>query len=658
MNRHKPEQLNNPAVSDEQETYCLEDIIREFGTSASSQASETNPCEATVSESHPSKEPKKASEDTLVFRPIQTAPITADPDAPTKIAPDIKPVTLIREVPEKAKPKKQERGVIEPIAQPEPPSVQEQLKACRQGLSSRHIRLLLLTLPVLLGLFVLLYDYNGWAFLPVVNQLGTVLPPLLLAISVVLSYDVFTTAVKDLLQLRIGLHTLTCIASVLAVIDAILQKNAASQSYCSVASLLLLGQLKALHTEKVGIFHTLRTICAFDAPMGIFDTTKLVKNKDSLQRDAGDVPDFLYRLEHRNAPRRIIRIYATGLFFILPILAYMLSVGKALSFIQVWLLLSFGAIPYAMALSFVRPFASVSKRLSGYQGALCGWHGARIFGGKHTVVICDEDLFPKKNIVSNGMKIYGSHKAPRIIAYALAALKLVESPLVDLFQSLLDAQNGKSCPISEYRIYDDGGIGAQIGGDIVLVGSLAFMRSMGVHMPAGTRVRQAVYVSVGGELAGIFALKYKPNSSTRAGLRDILANHNFSIILATKDFLICPELIAAKYELPTDTMRVPPYSERIRIAVDSPKERSHQGALIAKDTFGAFAVTVASGRTLRLSTIASLCINLSVGLLGLLLCILLLAWHAIDAASPFHIAAFQLLWAFLSSFVSFMILKF
>ena len=201
-------------------------------------------------------------------------------------------------------------------------------------------------------------------------------------------------------------------------------------------------------------------------------------------------------------------------------------------------------------------------------------------------------------------------------------------------------------------------MGAEISGDIVLVGSLSFMRSMGVHMPAGTRVRQAVYVSVNGELAGIFAVKYKPSNSTRAGLRNVLSNRNFSLVLATRDFLISPALIAAKYELPTDALKFPSYTRRLELADQAPQETEGQGGLIAKDAFGAFGVTVTAGRTLRLCASAALWIGLFAGVLGFLLCMLLLLWNAVSVASPMHIAAFQLLWAFLSGFVSFIILRF
>ena len=171
-------------------------------------------------------------------------------------------------------------------------------------------------------------------------------------------------------------------------------------------------------------------------------------------------------------------------------------------------------------------------------------------------------------------------------------------------------------------------------------------------------MRSAVYVSVNGELAGIFALKYKANNSSRKGLRDVLANRNFSVVVATRDFLITPELIAAKYRLPTDHMKFPAYPERLRLAELDPNRKAEQGGLIAKDTFGAFATTVASGRTLRMTALASMVLCLSVAILGIVLCSLIVLWNSHDAASPVHILTFQLLWALALDFVTFILLRF
>ncbi len=685
MDRHDPEQLNTPAVSKE---LMLEQIVREFGTPepktepdikivpspepdiqiAPVKKEPAPEDDEPVKTYTPGKKPKKrVSDETMVFEPIRAEQIQPNLDAPMKVVtdgklPKTKPVPsnddTIKLSSRKERQNRREEFLLGQIKTCAPPSAQKELEKCKQGLGMRHLRIFLLAIPVLSSLFLLIYEQMDWEFIPFVPSLGAALPIILLVVSMLLAYDVFLEALVDLFRLRIGLHTLTSIACVLALAHGSLYYESEPQTYCAIASLLLFTQLRALHAQKVGQFHTLRTICSFEAPMGIFDTPKLLENVDTLRRDSGNTTDFLENLEKRNVPQKILRIYSTVLFVLLPTAAYFLTLGKSTPLITAWLLLLLGAIPCGAAMTYVAPFATIAKRLSGYHGALCGWHGAKIFGGKHTIVIADEDLFPKKNITSNGMKIYGTHKAPRIIAYALGALRLVDSPLIELFESLLQTQYGKEFPVSQYRLYDDGGIGAEIAGDIVLVGSLAFMRSMGVHMPAGTRVRQAVYVSVGGELAGIFAVKYKPNTSTRVGLRDVLANRNFSVVLATRDFLITPELIAAKYELPTEAMRFPGYPERLRLNTQHPSENVRQGALIAKDTFGAFAVTVASGRTLRRSTTACLTLGILAGVLGLLLCVLLLAWGATSVASPLHIAAFQLLWAFLNAFVSFVILRF
>ena len=719
MNRHRPEKLNQEPQPAESEEFTLEEIIREFGSEspepeppehvrrfrpARERKTEENP---EPEEPRPKREKKKrekptreqkrpekqarrqrkkkkaapaeapaapktgggVSDDTVVFRPIQAEKLPPRVEEPMKIA---SPGKLpAGRMPEKKKsstseprPGRQERKTAREkkqtadIQECAPPSARQQLKSCRQGLSMRYLRIYLLSVLVLAGLFLLLYRECGWTFLPVTEKAGMWLPLGLLGLSVLLSWDVFVIAVADLFRLRIGLHTLTVIITVLTILETLTHPAQKGGSYCAVAALLLLFQLRALHADRVSRFHTLRAVCSFDSPMGIFDTCGAREKSDNLRRDTGKTEEFLEKLSARATPRKVLQIYSTVMLLLTLALAWLLSRREGTEFTEAWLLLLMGAVPCGAALTYVRPFSTIAKKLAEVHGALCGWHGAKIFGGKHTIVISDQDLFPLKNITNNGMKIYGNYKAHRIIAYGLAGLRVVDSPLTGLFESLLASQYGREVTPSQTRIYDGGGVGAEIDGDVVLVGSLPFMRSMGVHMPAGTRVRQAVYVSVDGELAGIFAVRYKPSNSTRAGLRTVLSNRNFSVILATRDFVISPELIAAKYELPTDAMKFPLYTKRLELADLAPRETEQQGALIARDTFGAFGVTVAAGRTLRLCTSTSLWLNLFAGILGFLLCAMLLMWNAVSVASPAHIAAFQLLWAFLSGFVTFVILRF
>ena len=358
--------------------------------------------------------------------------------------------------------------------------------------------------------------------------------------AMVLGYQVLWQGLRDILRLRGSLYTLGLLGAVLGLCCSVLYGE---ESFAPLVVVQLFFLQGGLHNEAVALYYTERTVQSFTAPMGVCNCPQLLENTDSLRRDVGDLDDFRKNFKKTGLPQDVLCLYSMILLPLLPLLSYLLARHSGQPFLHVWLLLVMGAIPCSGVSVFAGPFAALAKRLSNYGGALCAWHGARIFGGKHTVILRDGDLFPRTHIVSNGMKIYGSYPAAQIISYALAAMECADSPLAELFEKLLQEQYGRRSPVTEYRCYDHGGIGAEIKGDIVLVGTLSFMRSMGVHMATGARVRQAVYVSVNGELAAVFAVKYKASASTRTGLHDILANRNFSVVLATRDFLITPELI-------------------------------------------------------------------------------------------------------------------
>jgi len=109
-----------------------------------------------------------------------------------------------------------------------------------------------------------------------------------------------------------------------------------------------------------------------------------------------------------------------------------------------------------------------------------------------------------------------------VIGYANAVVQTAGSGLVPLFEQMMHDQNGRRYTVDSFRRYESGGLGATIRGDVVLMGSIAFMKLMRVRVPEGTRLKQAVYLSVNGELTAVFALNYAPAESVRAGLASVL----------------------------------------------------------------------------------------------------------------------------------------
>ena len=80
---------------------------------------------------------------------------------------------------------------------------------------------------------------------------------------------------------------------------------------------------------------------------------------------------------------------------------------------------------------------------------------------------------------------------------------------------------------------------------------------MGIHVPEGTKIQSAVYISVNRELVGVFALSYQPSGSTRSGLQHVLRSAGLTPILATRDFMITPALVKKRYKVSVDRLEFP-----------------------------------------------------------------------------------------------------
>lgn len=672
MRHRKPEQVHTSVPAEPtMPEFTLEEILEEFGSgSAAPEAAEKTAPEPPVSAAQPeaaqdakidaaenaappeyisgtkrpiaSAAPRRAEEPSAAARP-SIWPSPAVPPAENSVEEDTSRSRHVRR-------KRPAPVKVAPEAPP-PPTAQELLEKYRALLGSTRLRLGLSGFCCLVNVLLLLLE----SYVPnVLRTLPDTLPAYfsagLLALTLFLTFDVAVCGIRDLFRLRVSPCTLGTLTAILCIADTFVSKT----SYCAAGNLLLFFLFRALVLYRRGMATTLKTVCSIEHPMGICRISGL--GDSALRCDTGDRSVFCGELEQPDAAGTLFCIYSTILLPGTLAAAVIFARSGHANFLHGWTLLLLGATPCAALLSFSRPFHVLAKRLSDIQGALCGWYGAGIFSGKHTILLRDGDLFPPENIRSNGMKLYASHPAAKVIGYALAALETCESPLAPVFESLLQAQFGRHFHADSYKIYDAGGVGAEIAGDVVLVGSLSFMQSMGVHMPAGTKVRLAVYVSIGGELAGVFALKYKPNRSARLGLRVVLAKSKLNVVLATRDFLITPELIAVKYEVPTQHLVFPAYSVRLRYASAELGSTAWQGALVAKDTFGTFAATVTAGQTLYSASLTLTVLNLFAGFFGVILCALLLFWDAGATASPLHMILFQTLWVILSEFISFVLL--
>ena len=520
--------------------------------------------------------------------------------------------------------------------------------ACRAYAKAGTLRLRLLvtglmTLVSLGALILSQYSLPGIDLTEQSRLLSVVMVAMLLG-QCVLSYEVFIRGVYMALRMRFDLMSLLTLTVAVTVADAFFAIPIGRVPFCAVPSLSLLLALWSLALEKKAKWRTLKTVLSMDTPVAAVKEDKAWHGLNCIFRQEGSLADFTAMLETPDAAQKVMRIYAPVAAAVTLLFALLAAIRESGDLLWAWSVLLMAALPGAGFIACCRPFSILAKRLHGNGAAICGWRGAKLLSGECGIVITDKDLFPKANITMNGMKMYSDLPVRQVVGYATAVIQAADSGLLPLFEEVMKNENGRRCTVDSFRQYEGGGLGAEIRGDVVLLGSLAFMRLMGIHVPEGTKVQSAVYISVNKELVGVFALSYRPSAGTRSGLNQVLHSVGLTPILATRDFMITPALVRKRYKISADRLEFPVVSERIRLSAPEAGSRGKQGALMSKDSFLSYAAAVTGGRLLRRAVHSAVAVALTGGILGMLLMAVLTYLGAEEAASAVNLLLYHLLW--------------
>lgn len=527
------------------------------------------------------------------------------------------------------------------------PSPEDACKAYAKA-GSLRIRLLitgLVTLGSILLLFLSRYSLAGFDLTAQTRLLSLIIVACLLG-QCVLSYEIFVRGIYQALRMRFDLMSLLTLTVMVTVGDSFFAISEGRIPFCTVPSVALWLALWSLALEKKAKWRTLKTVLAMDAPVAAVKEEKSWNGLDCIFRRDGSLEDFTAMLETPDAAQKVMRVYAPVAAVLTLIFALVAAFLDSGSLLWAWSVLLLAALPGGGFIACCRPFSILAKRLHLNGAAICGWRGAKLLSGECGIVIEDKDLFPAGNISMNGMKMYSDLPVRQVVGYATAVIQAANSGLLPLFEEVMKNENGRRCSVDSFRQYEGGGLGAEIRGDVVLLGSLAFMRLMGVHVPESTKVQSAVYISVNKELVGVFALSYQPSAGTRSGLHQVLRSTGMTPVLATRDFMITPSLVKKRYKIAADRLEFPVVAERIQLSSPEAGSRGKQGALMSKGSFLSYASAVAGGRLLRRAVHSAVAVSLIGGILGMALMSVLTYLGAVEAASAANLLLYQLLWLF------------
>lgn len=451
--------------------------------------------------------------------------------------------------------------------------------------------------------------------------------------------------IGDLMRLRFTTNSLLVFTFVVCCVDGVLCLQELRIPVSAAFSLEMTMATWAAYDRRsaeIGMMDTLRRATTLDSVVCVPD---YYEGKAGIRTGRGEVENFMDHYAVPSTPEKVLNWYALAALVvslgggILAGVRHGFSAGVQLCAASLLV-----GMPATAFLSVPRPLAILEARLHKLGTVLCGWKGVRAVGRRAAYPLDDGDLFPAGAAKLNGVKFYGDRDPDLVVAYATALIKANGGALVGLFSQLLDSRNGYYYTVEHLNSYAGGGIGGEIGDDAVLVGTLEFMHDMGVDMGEGTKVSQAVYAAIDGELCAVFAVTYQKAKSTVAGLRTLCGYRGLTPVVVCEDFMLSKSFVQNKFGINSHRMAFPERDVRRELAVREPGEMDPVIALTTKEGLAPKAFAITGARVLRSAMKAGVAVHMVGGILGLLMMLALAYVGPQNILTPANILLYELIW--------------
>ena len=459
--------------------------------------------------------------------------------------------------------------------------------------------------------------------------------------------------VTDLLKKHFSVNTMLVFTFIACCIDGVLCLIEGRVPCCAAFSLAMTMSLWSTYHKRyvrMGQLDTMRKANRLD---GIGVTEDYHDGMQGLLRFDGQVEHFMDTYTDTGAAeKRLDRYSMIALFISVAIgitagvlggLTNGLYTGVSNGF-QVLAVSMLAALPASAMVAVWRPYALLERKLHRLGVVLCGWKGVQALSAKACFPLGYSDLFPAGCVKMNGVKFYGSRQPDEIVAYCTALIEADGSGLAPLFTQLLASRNGMHYDVQQLHTYENGGIGGVVEDEAVLVGSMSFLKDMGVEIPEGIRVSQAVCVAVDGELCGLFAISYDKDRAAAAGLTTLCSYRGLTPVLTSGDFVLTEGLLRNKFGINPRRVQIPERQIQEELSRKKQAEDSPAAALVTAEGLAPAAFGVTGARALRSASNTGVLIHIIGGAIGLAIMLTLTILGAMQLLTPANMFLYHLVW--------------
>lgn len=468
---------------------------------------------------------------------------------------------------------------------------------------------------------------------------------LALMVSGLLGCGLMLDGLGDLFHLRYSLNTTLAVSFIACMADAWFCLDEQRVPYCAAFVLEMSMAMLASYHKRTTEIAQLDTMRKATNLVSLVKEPQFYEKRAGILRGQGDVEDFMETYSRPSTPEIVQRVYAfVALLACIGIAALTGILHGASMAVKIFSTALLVSVPAGYFVALTRPAALLERRLHMVGAVICGWQGVKKLCGRAVVPLRDKDLFPRGSTKLNGIKFYSDRPSAQVVSYAASLVFEAGGGLVPLFRNLLASRSATEYPVENFRDYGRGGIGGEVNGEPVLLGSLEFLEEMGVEVPPGTMVSQAVCVSIDGQLVAVIAISYAKMRSAAAGIVSLCGCRKLKTLLLAGDFMMTDSFIRNKFSIRTRRLILPSKEVRAELAQRKADPEADVLALVTRDDLVSTAYAITGSMSLRTACRVGSFIGIIGGITGIVIMLALSYLGATELLSPARVILYQLVW--------------
>lgn len=562
----------------------------------------------------------------------------------------------------------------------------EDIQTIRREMQELHgtisIRILIVAIVTLLSCYLAIGETYGLPypeFLSVTEypKAHMIVQLILGLIGAASSFSVVINGIRQFFQLRADCDSMASLAAcsaIFATFLAVFAPNMAADgilhTYVPVALLSLLGNAigKQLIVTRAsrnfrllsGDFDRHAIVCvenekrAEDLTRGVLGDFPIL----ATMRKANTLSDFLRYTFSSDIADKFCRIAAPATVALGLVVSVSLTLLRAASLENQ---LAFGASVFAICFAACAcipvnlitnlPLAAGSKKFVKNKAVMLGYQSVDDCYDVNSMMVDAKKLFPDGTINLSAIKIFSDTKIDDAILDAASLCQHANSILQGLFRDTIVGKESMLRTVENFAYEESMGLCGWINNKRVLFGSREMMTSHNIEgIPTRSKEKElttggkdAVYLSVSGNLAAMFVVDMQASPAVRYWLEE-LEHKGICLILKSNDALLSLSRIAELFGVTADGIKLLPLRLHNDFDAETAPLKRASAALACSGRFSGMAQLLLGAKSIRASATLGVILQTAACVLGVLIALAYLIMQAYASLNASMFLIYQLIW--------------